>query len=101
MVHGYPESILLNMLHCCHLGTSIENLFMQKQFRSILTGTHQLRLFRSQRRSFMLHCPVLFEYLFLICITFLKNFPFSQDKVTLVCGSDGIAVQMGFLVINH
>lgn len=37
--------------------------------------------------------------LFLICITSLKIFPFSQDKVTLVCGSDGIAAQMGFLVI--
>lgn len=47
----------------------------------------------------MLHCPVLVEYLFLICITFLKNFLFSQGKVTLVCGSDGIAAQMGFLVI--
>lgn len=47
----------------------------------------------------MLHYPLLVAYLFLICITSLKNFPFNQDKVTLVCGSDGIAAQMGFLVI--
>lgn len=47
----------------------------------------------------MLHCPMLVAYLFLLCVTFLKNFPFSQDKVTLVCGSDGIAAQMGILVI--
>jgi len=47
----------------------------------------------------MLHCPILVAYLFLICIAFSKNFPFSQDKVTVVCGSDGIAAQMGFLVI--
>lgn len=50
----------------------------------------------------MLHCLMLVTCLLLICITFLKNIPFSQDKVTLVGGGgggDGIAAQMGFLVI--
>lgn len=106
MVHFFPltcswlpQKHFVNVLHCSCLCTSIENPLMQKQFRSILTGTRQLRLFSSQRKSFMPHYPVLTACLFLICITFWKNLPFSRDKVTLVCGSDGRAAQMGFLVI--
>lgn len=106
MVHFFPltcswlpQKHFVNVLHCSCLCTSIKNPLMQKQFRSILAGTRQLRLFRSQRKSFMPHYPVLTACLFLICITFWKNLPFSRDKVTLVCGSDGRAAQMGFLVI--
>lgn len=106
MVHFFPltcswlpQKHFVDVLHCSCLCTSIKNPLMQKQFRSILAGTRQLRLFRSQRKSFMPHYPVLTACLFLICITFWKNLPFSRDKVTLVCGSDGRAAQMGFLVI--
>lgn len=106
MVHFFPlifswlpQKHFVNVLHCSCLCSSIENPLMLKQFRSILAGTHRLRLFRSQRKSFMPHYPVLTACLFLICITFCKNLPFSWDKVTLVCGSDGRAAQMGFLVI--
>lgn len=86
------------VLHCSCLCSSTANPLMQKQLRSILAGTHHLRLLRSQRKSSMPRYPVLTACLVFICITFWKNLPFSWDKVTLVCGSDGRAAQMDFLV---
>lgn len=92
MVHGYPKSISWNMLHCSCSWACIKNPFIWTQSGNILAGTRQIRLLRSQRRSLVLCCPKL------IALCLKRIFLSAGGKISLVCGSDGMAAQMGLLV---